>query len=771
MKQRIKQSLANFWPVYLGRTPSLSRRLLGLLGGILLIMLFVIGISVFYFIYKNEQRSWQGRQGEAARYTGEIVATFIERTKNTLIMVSLLNRYYLTAEPQMMDDLLQQDPTLLEMIRLDANGKVFAGAYRDAPLLANLFTIPQSRWFLESQAGRLYLGNVQISATSEPYLIIAIPGPDGGVVAARLHMNLLWDVVAGLRFGETGQAYIINREGLIIAHTDPAVSLTKVSLKGRPETLALLQATDQGWSGSYVNFEGYKVVSVTDPVPGTDWVVVTELPQREAFSTSRTALLILGGGIVLFGLLVMLVTSRLLQQAILQPMEKLRAGAEQIGYGDLEHRINIVRQDEVGQVATAFNQMAVHLDHRNKQLAAQTVALTDEVNERKRIEEALRKLNEELEDRVTKRTLELTRVNKELVHEIGERKRTESALDQAHMRLQHILDTSPTIIYSCQVDSHDSGGDYPPTFISHNVTKTFGYEIEECLGNSKWWSKGLHPEDAPRIKAGFTNLFTQGHLIHEYRFRHKNGNYRWIRDQITLVRDDTGQPVEFVGSLIDITKRMQAEEKIKTSLHEKEILLKEIHHRVKNNLQVISSLLNLQSGYIENQQTLEIFKDSQHRVRSMALIHEKLYQSDNLARIDFGDYIQNLATYLFHSYRSGNGGITLNIQTDDVFLGIDEAVPCGLILNELISNSLKHAFPNGNTGEIKIELTVHDDRQLTLGVGDNGVGLPPEFDIEDTDSLGLQLVDTLVDQLDGAIELNGRQGAEFSIKFVAVERS
>ena len=205
---------------------------------------------------------------------------------------------------------------------------------------------------------------------------------------------------------------------------------------------------------------------------------------------------------------------------------------------------------------------------------------------------------------------------------------------------------------------------------------------------------------------------------------------------------------------------------IEASLKEKEVLLQEIHHRVKNNLQVISSLLNLQAGYVDDPETLSIFQDSQHRIRSMALIHEKLYRSANLARIDFADYIRDLGAYLFRSQNAEERDIKLDIQADDIFLDIDTAVPCGLILNELVTNTLKHAFPDGRTGETRIELTAGSNGQVGLVIGDNGVGFPADVDFRETESLGLQLVNSLVEQLDGVIEMHSKGGTEFKITFI-----
>jgi PAS domain S-box-containing protein len=215
----------------------------------------------------------------------------------------------------------------------------------------------------------------------------------------------------------------------------------------------------------------------------------------------------------------------------------------------------------------------------------------------------------------------------------------------------------------------------------------------------------------------------------------------------------------------EITERKRAEEQIKTSLKEKEVLLKEIHHRVKNNLQAIASLLYLQSKKIQSQEALEVFQDSQNRVRSMALVHERLYQSQDLARVDFAEYVRSLANYLFRSYGVHWNVITLRMNVDNASMGIDTAVPCGLILNELVSNCLKHAFPGGREGEIHIELRSDHEGQFTLMVRDDGVGVPKDLDFQNTKSLGLQLVNTLVDQLEGTIELDTSGGTAFEITF------
>jgi two-component sensor histidine kinase len=216
----------------------------------------------------------------------------------------------------------------------------------------------------------------------------------------------------------------------------------------------------------------------------------------------------------------------------------------------------------------------------------------------------------------------------------------------------------------------------------------------------------------------------------------------------------------------EILERKQAEAQLQASLVEKETLLKEIHHRVKNNLQVISSLLYLQSHALTDPQLQALFRESQDRVRSMALIHEILYRSYDLARIDFADYLEHLVTHLCRSYGVEMHRITLTIEAEPVFLDIDRAIPCGLILNELLTNALKYAFPGDRTGALHLRLRAAPD-QVMLAVRDTGVGLPEGVDVEHTPSLGLRLVHMLTMQLGGTLSLERGEGTAWTLTFPA----
>jgi PAS domain S-box-containing protein len=234
--------------------------------------------------------------------------------------------------------------------------------------------------------------------------------------------------------------------------------------------------------------------------------------------------------------------------------------------------------------------------------------------------------------------------------------------------------------------------------------------------------------------------------------------------EISLSPLQTAEGTLVMSIVRDITERRRAEELIQASLREKEALLKEIHHRVKNNLQVTSSLLRLQAGAIEDPQAREVFAGTQNRIRSMALVHEKLYQSTNLSRIDFGDYAKTLADLLFKSFAVDPESIHLKVMGDIVFLPVDTAVPCGLIINELLSNALKHAFPGGRRGTIVVELhQVNADCVLT--VRDDGIGMAADVNPDTVNTLGLQLIRGLVQQIGGELEVERGAGAEFRIVF------
>ena len=353
-------------------------------------------------------------------------------------------------------------------------------------------------------------------------------------------------------------------------------------------------------------------------------------------------------------------------------------------------------------------------------------------------------LNEGLESHVASRTAELVAANREL--------------RQSEERFRQIAENIREVFWITEPP------DNKLIYISPAYEEVWSRTCSSLPEISQMWCDTIHPEDQARVFATAENVQTGGDCDLEYRIIRPNGEIRWVRDRAFPVTNDSGEVYRIAGIIDDVTESKQAIEQIKSSLHEKEVLLKEIHHRVKNNMQVITSLLSLQAKTIADKRALAVFEDSQNRVKSMALIHETLYQSKDLSRINFAEYLQKLVAHVSRSYRIRPNAVKINLHVNDVSLPIDTAVPCGLIINELASNALKYAFPADTKGEINITFGRADD-QYTLCVSDTGVGLPPDFDPEQGKSLGMKLVRMLTTQLSGEMECRNGVGTTFQITF------
>jgi PAS domain S-box-containing protein len=299
-------------------------------------------------------------------------------------------------------------------------------------------------------------------------------------------------------------------------------------------------------------------------------------------------------------------------------------------------------------------------------------------------------------------------------------------------------------------------------YVNQSFLDTYGYAEEELIGRNITLlrSHSVPRELTAEIRATTRTGGWSGEIVN----RRKDGSEFPVELWTSVVRNDAGEPVALVGVAREITERKIAEERIRATLKEKDVLLKEIHHRVKNNLQVITSLLNLQATKVDDPATFAALKESQNRVRSMALVHEELYRSRDLARIEFGDYIRRLTDTLLHAYRSTDTRIAFQVEVGSVFLPVDTAIPCGLIINELVANAFKYAFTGRTEGAVAV-LFAHRDHGYVLEVRDDGVGFPEDLDFRTVDSLGLQLVVTLTNQLRGTITMQRTGGTVFTVEF------
>jgi two-component sensor histidine kinase len=370
---------------------------------------------------------------------------------------------------------------------------------------------------------------------------------------------------------------------------------------------------------------------------------------------------------------------------------------------------------------------------------------------------------------VEERTRELGEMNLKLSQEIEERKNIYKSLLNNEKRLESIINGSPLPTFV--LDNH-----HKVVYWNQALENFTGIKKEEVVGTSNQWHV-FYQKNRPCMADllldgdwnGIFKWYSTKHMRSELVDNVYNAsgffpgikNGRWLYMTAFPLLDSEGEIIGAVETLEDITQEVEYKEKIENSLEEKEILLKEIHHRVKNNLQIISSLISLQSNRLDDEETLHLFRKTRNRIQSMALVHEKLYQSGDFTRINLAEYIQDLVLNILGSYQSSER-ITLEMDCEPVWININTAIPCALIINELVTNSFKHAFPHDKTGKIIIKLHQRDD-QIIITCTDTGVGLPDDINLLQTSTLGLKLVTALTQQLKGKIKILSTPGTSFEI--------
>ena len=345
--------------------------------------------------------------------------------------------------------------------------------------------------------------------------------------------------------------------------------------------------------------------------------------------------------------------------------------------------------------------------------------------------------------------------NRELKREIASHIRTRQRLNASQKYTRLLIDSSIDMIFAC-----DQNGRI--TEFNRAAQNTFGYSMAEMLNNDM----SVLYEDKEQYAALKKIISEDENFFGEVKQIKKNGETFPAFISASLLKNERGEVLGMMSVSRDITRTKETEEQLKKSVHEKETLLKEIHHRVKNNLQVISSILKLQSAYVKDKKTLDLLNECRNRISSMAFIHATLYMTNDFAKINFADYVANLAGNLQQSYADKDKKILLRLDIPKVFLHIDDAIPCGLIINELLSNSFKYAFAKKKRGTVGISVKVKKEN-IILAIWDDGNGFPQKVDYRNTESLGLQLVISLVEQLSGKIKMESEndKGTKFIIAF------
>ncbi|AKB28744.1 Sensory transduction histidine kinase [Methanosarcina siciliae T4/M] len=659
-------------------------------------------------------------------------------------------------------------------------------------------------------------------------------GKFAGIGGVDVSLDYVDEVVGEVKTFETGYAFMVSNTGVLLSHPTYNDWIGKKNLSDFGED-ELGKASDDIKNGIGGHIEtidpttGRTVILFYEPVKTGDFAFVLVVPKEEMLAgvtDLRNRLLIISAISILFMAALAYMIARSVTKPISRIVEDFESIAHEAVKGELGVRAETDVEVDFREIPRGLNEIlnAVVVPIRETMRVTNALAkgeLKERVNvdvqgEFRELEDTLDKFSETLNliiddsnavlttfqhnnfkrpirvqgqgdfklltDGIEETRLVLYRVTRQ-------RREAEKALLDYARKLEHsnklkeklerIINSSPVIVFLWK----DEEG-WPIEFVSKNVTR-LGYEVEDFTSRKILYGDIVYPEDLEKVKIEFARNveYNCEDYSFEYRILTRSGEVRWVDERTFIQRDEEGE-IHLQGVVLDITEHKKAEEAL---LKMEEVRKKEIHHRIKNNLQVISTLLYLESGNFTDEKVIEAFRDSQHRVKSMALVHEKLYQSEDMISVDFADYIQNLVNYLFGAYSVGDRNINLKLDVDNVFLGMDTAVPLGIIINELVSNSLKHAFLKGEDGEICVRLKKEENGKDGKGTGrldtgkgikagapgkcfslivrDNGKGFPEDLDFRETDSLGLQLVVSLVEQVEGSIELDTSRETEFRIRF------
>ncbi len=547
-----------------------------------------------------------------------------------------------------------------------------------------------------------------------------------GVVAIKSNTEDLLEMITDYSgMGETGETILAkeNRIGDALILT-PLRFDQDAALKKTISSDNLSRPIIQALSGNEtlldttIDYRGQNVLAATRHIEKMNWGIIAKIDTAEAFKPIfqlRYMLLF----IVLASSAVIIAASLFLAGTITRPLKILTKFAAGISSGDLSQRVEIRSNDEIGALSRSFNKMISDLNTYST------------------------KLEEQIEVQM--------KMRRQLEQELLERKQMEEQL----LLVQTSVNNAGESIFLIDKNAK---------FVQTNkaASLSLGYSAEELLNMTVSDIDPGFPLE--RWDEHWREVRKKGSLSFESTHRHKNGRTFPVEVRVNHVK--FGNKEYNFAFATDITERKNSEDKLIKSLKEKEVLLREIHHRTKNNMQIISSLLSLQSEKVEDAYYNEILLESQNRIKTMSLIHEKLYRSDDLANIDFKDYINSLVINMFRTYDINTKTISFKTDIDNIALSIDTAIPCGLIINELVSNSFKHAFPGDRKGEISIAFKQIPGDKYLLSVTDNGIGIPEEINISETKTLGLQLVTTLArHQLQGEIEIIRDKGSSFRICF------
>jgi PAS domain S-box-containing protein len=642
-------------------------------------------------------------------YDQETALLSVERVFRDVVDESKNHTRSIAAANMRMSSAIQAHDAISGIEVMDNGGAVVVSSHEDAKSDENaskLFRVENGKICVINPSTTVFTGE-DIIRVATP---IRVDGEFSGIIFVDFDAEKIFNIATdrtGLE--NTGGIYILNRDGYMIT---PPGSTGEAPPK---------QDVDPGHFGDasaaalYTNHRGVNVLRAYAPIPAMDWCLVAEIDEAEAFASvaGLTATMFLVFiGLLLLGTLICIRVSR----TIADPIVKLHRGTEEIMKGNLDYKVGTGTEDEVGKLSRAFDAMTSNLKESGRELA---------------------EYSKGLENKVEERTAEL---------------------DELLEKQKALLSTIPASVYF-----KDRNGNY----IAANkaFSDKTGTSVDEIAGKTDYdffpkVQADDHREQDYEVMESGEPKYDIEELVTE-----ADGGVVWTSTSKTPFVGSGGDVIGMVGMTLDITERKRVEDRIKAALKEKEVMLREIHHRVKNNLQVVSSLLNMQARNVTDDETRGILSESRDRVMTMSLIHSQLYEGSDLAEINMKEFVNRLLGQL-QCYQVGDTKITRVIRVDDYPLPISVAVPVGLIINELLSNALKHAFEGRDEGRIEVSLTASEDGRINLTVSDDGVGMPAGFDIDKSKTLGLRLVKILTeDQLQGTLEVTSDGGATFKMEF------
>ncbi len=644
-----------------------------MLGTAMVLLLLIISTTVFIYIYRAEQDVWRGRQQDAAFSSSKIIAEFIERNYEGLSLIAHLAPRFVADHPFLLEEMKHHLPALLEIIVVDPDGTVLAGTYQDMPLLADQFTTPQSAWFAETRRGDTYMGSVRLTASNEPYMIMAVPTAEGGAVAARISMRELWEVNDAINFGMTGRAYIVEivENGRVIAHHNRDTVLSYTTLRGRPEMEAALAAPDMIWRGTYTNLWGERVTGLSMPIPGTPWLMFIEVSWQETVASTRTSIMLLSAAMILAATLIMLAIRWALIRVLFDPINALEEGARQFGEGDLSRRLSLEGPAEIRRVAAAFNEMAENLARHTRELAAESAA----------------------------------------------RERAQAILLESEARYRSILDDQTELICRFLPDGS-------LTFVNQAYCRYFGKTPEQLLGRS--FVPMIPESDQELVRRTFSSLNRENPVVtYEHRVINPEGQIRWQQWTDRAIFDEEGRLVEYqaVGRDITALKEIQAL---------KDAFVSNVSHELRTPLANIRLYLDLLTRRPERQ---AIYLDTLNRetgrlqrlVEDLLLVSRLEQKEVPLKRrpLDvnslLGQYLDDRTAF------AQQKGLTIAFVPSGHLPPVSaDPMLLGLAFSNLLTNAINYT-PSG--GAITVRSDIRDEEGqpwVLITVSDTGPGIFPD---------------------------------------------